>query len=728
MQENTLSGTIERVTFHNEENGYCVLRVKPNKKGKIVTVVGNCAAPNAGEQIASKGQWIKNEQYGDQFKAEEITTSEPGNLAGIERYLGSGLIDGIGPTYAKKLVDKFGPEVFNIIDNRSKQLEEVDGIGPKRRKEIKSSWEKQKAVRQIMVFLHQHGISTARAVRIYKTYGDESIHQLRKNPYRLSNDLHGVGFKTADSIAAKLGVEPDAESRIEAGIEYALKTATDNGHCALPESELIESSSDLLGVQETQIESCLENLITKRKAERDNVTGASLIFPPNLLKAEKEVTKRMINLISKASSHPDIETAKAINWCENKIGYPLAEGQRKAVEEALVQRLLIITGGPGVGKTTILKSLLLILLAKKVKAVLCAPTGRAAKRMSESTGLEASTIHRLLAFQGSKGSFAHDENNPLSGDLFIVDEASMIDLSLMDAFLRALPENAHLILVGDVDQLPSVGPGSILSDLIKSEKIPVARLTAIFRQSSESRIIGAAHEINDGHIPIELADKSTVNRNSDFFFVKCEDPEQTSDRIIELVRNQIPQRLGFDPIDDIQVITPMHRGSLGTQNLNRNLQDAINPTNESTFEIERFGTRYRTGDKVIQIRNNYEKETLNGDIGKIIEISTDPGSVTIRFSGNRIVSYEPGELDEIAPAFAITVHKSQGSEFPCVVIPVSTQHFVLLQRNLLYTAITRGSQTVVLVGQKKAAAMAIKNIDTRQRYRGLLDRLKNKQI
>ncbi|MBD27970.1 MAG: ATP-dependent RecD-like DNA helicase [Verrucomicrobiaceae bacterium] len=723
VQEKTLSGTIERVTFHNEENGYCVLRVSMSDTRKAQTVVGNCAAPNAGEEISARGEWIEDDQYGSQFKASEISTSEPDNLKGIERYLGSGLIDGIGPTYAKKLVKKFGPEVFNIIDDRSKRLEEVEGIGPKRRQEIKKSWEKQKSVRRIMVFLHQHGISTARAVRIYKTYGDESIKKLRNNPYRLSHDLHGVGFKTADAIASKLGINFDDLSRIEAGLHFALQTATGNGHCALPEIELIESATELLGVDQIKIEDCLKKIITKREVSKDEINSVTMIFPPQLIASEKLISERILNLASRKPDYPKFEIEKALSWCQKKIGYSLAQGQRKAVELALRERVLIITGGPGVGKTTILRSVLMILRAKKVAPILCAPTGRAAKRMSESTGLEASTIHRLLEFKGHSGKFSHDENTPVEGDLFIVDEASMIDTQLMSSFLRALPKNAHLILVGDVDQLPSVGPGSVLSDMINSNELPVARLNEIFRQSSESRIITAAHEINEGILPIELTKSAKNDPKSDFFFISSDEPEKTSETIANIVSRRIPENLGLDPVNDIQVITPMHRGSLGTQALNRKLQDSLNPANESTFEIERFGARYRVGDKVIQTRNNYDKETLNGDIGKVIEISTDPGKIIIQFSGQRTVSYEPGELDEISPAFAITVHKSQGSEFPCVVIPVSTQHFLLLQRNLLYTAITRGSRVVVLVGQKKAAAMAVKNIDTKERYRGLLQRL-----
>ncbi len=718
MHEETLTGTIERVTFHNEENGYCVLRVRPRGKRAAVTMVGNTAAPHAGEQVAARGRWHDDEQYGAQFRADEITTSEPGTLAGLERYLGSGLVEGIGPVYAKKLVEKFGAEVFEVIDHRSKRLEEVEGIGPKRRREIKSSWEQQKAVRGIMVFLHQHGISTARAVRIYKTYGDDSIAMLKSDPYRLARDIHGVGFKTADTIAAKLGVTGGAEGRVAAGVEHTLDAATRAGHCALPEDELVGSSSELLGIKPERAAEVLAGLVAAGRAE---VEGG-LVFPPGLLHAEREVARRVRDMAGRPAAYPAIDVGRALGWCEGKIGYPLAAGQRAAVEEVLRQRLLVITGGPGVGKTTILNSALMILRAKGVEAVLCAPTGRAAKRLAEGTGMGAATIHRLLEYGG--GGFARGPGNPLEGELFVVDEASMIDLPLMAALLGALPDGAHLVLVGDVDQLPPVGPGAVLADLIASGAVPVARLTEIFRQAAESRIIGAAHEINTGRLPGEIEAGGGQPAGSDFYFLERDDPGEAADTIAGLVRDRLPERFGFDPIADIQVLAPMHRGALGTAALNAKLQDTLNPSHEATFEIERFGARFRTGDKVIQLRNDYEKEVFNGDIGHVVEIGTDPGRLEVRFGGGRLVGYEPGELDELAPAYAITVHKSQGSEFPCVVVPVATQQFVLLQRNLLYTAITRGKRLVVLVGQRKAAAMAVGNTDDRGRHRGLLERLR----
>ena len=725
VPEKTLIGAIERVTFHNEENGYCVLRVKPKDKSTLVTVVGNCPAPKSGEQLVASGQWHDDENYGLQFRAEEITTSEPGTLTGIERYLGSGLIEGIGPVYAKKMVAKFGAEIFDVIDKRSKQLEEIEGIGSKRRKEIKESWQKQKTVRQIMVFLHQHGISTARAVRIYKTYGEQSISRLRQNPYQLAQDLHGVGFKTADKIAAKLGVQPDTRERISAGLEYVMASAVGNGHCALPEQDLIESSTELLGIDPEKITTVLDIEIGAARMARDTGSSSSLIFPPHLLKAEHRVVGQVRELADKSPGYPDIDFTKALAWCEKKVGYTLAEGQREAVRAALSHRMLVITGGPGVGKTTIIKTVLMILQAKDIKPVLCAPTGRAAKRMGESTGIEAKTIHRLLEYQPGQAGFLRNRENLLEGDLFVIDEASMIDLPLMAAFMDALPENAHLLMIGDVDQLPSVGPGSVLSDLIQSKVVAVSRLNEIFRQAAESRIIQAAHDINNGQAPEEFTTSARPSPKSDFFFIERDDPEKAATMIIRLLREQIPEKFGLDPMHDVQVLTPMHRGSLGTQALNRKIQDALNPANEATFEVERFGSCFRTGDRVIQLRNNYEKEVFNGDIGSITGITTDPGSINVRFDDGRTADYEPGELDELAPAFAITVHKSQGSEFPCVILPVATQQFVLLQRNLIYTAITRGRRLVILVGQKKAAAMAMRNIDTQCRHRGLLDRLRN---
>ncbi len=717
----SLSGAVERVTFHNEENGYCVLRVAVPGEHELVTVIGHASSVNAGEEIAASGRWVDSHDYGRQFRAERIATSEPNSVAGIERYLASNLIDGIGPVYAKKLVAKFGGEIFDIIDNCSRRLEEVEGIGTKRRKEIKASWEKQKAIRGIMVFLHEHGISTARAVRIFKTYGEESLAVLEANPYRLARDIRGIGFKTADDIAGKLGMPRDALPRLEAGLQYVLLTATDQGNSALPETELLDSADALLSAGPEKLAAALEGLLARGELIRDPIATPPLLYLPHLHFAEKSIAARLRAFAGKPADYPAIDIAAALDWCEKKTGKTLAEGQRAAVAQALGNRALVITGGPGVGKTTILNSILLILRAKHITPILAAPTGRAAKRLSESTGLEAKTLHRLLECQpgnsAAKGGFARHDTHPLEGDLFVVDETSMVDVPLMHAFLRALPEKAHLLLVGDVDQLPSVGPGRILADVIDSGVLPVARLTEIFRQAGNSRIITSAHAVNSGQVPdLTTPDDPAAG---DFFFIERDAPEAIATTVAKLIRDRLPDRFGLDPLRDIQLLTPMHRGNLGTRAMNDLLQFTLNPPSESKFEVERFGVTYRTGDKVIQTRNNYDKDAYNGDIGHIIAITTDPGRIEVRFDDGRLAEYEPGELDELALAYAITIHKAQGSEFPAVVIPLATQQYLLLQRNLLYTGLTRGKRQVILVGQKKALTMAVRNHDIEARHGAL---------
>ena len=723
MSDEKLEGVVERVTFHNEENGYCVLRVSVAGMAETVTVIGYVASANPGEEIAARGSWVSNPDFGRQFKAAKITTTEPNSLAGIERYLGSHLIEGIGPVYAKKLVAKFGADIFEIIDKQSARLEEVAGVGTKRRREIKASWERQKSVREIMVFLHEHGISTARAVRIFKTYGEDSLEVLRKNPYRLARDIRGIGFKTADDIARKLGIPNGSPERLKAGISYVLVSAADKGHCALPEVELVEQAAELLQVSAGEIEQGLGQLVGfgELVLEDPGRGDGSLVFLPHLKFAEETVAARLRYFGEQEATYPAIDLPVALDWVQEKTGKTLGDEQRQAVEQALVQRVLVITGGPGVGKTTILNSVLKILGVKKVEAVLCAPTGRAAKRLSESTGLEAKTVHRLLEFQSGETGFARGEGKPLEGDLFVMDETSMVDVVLMHHFLRALPDGAHLLLVGDIDQLPSVGPGEVLGDIIRSGVVPVVRLTEIFRQAAESQIITSAHAINRGELPELEARDGT---ESDFYFFDRDDAGATAKTLVSLVRQRLPEKFGLDPARDIQVLCPMNRGSLGTGNLNVELQAALNPPAEMKFEIDRFGVTYRDGDKVIQLRNNYDKEVYNGDIGAIVEIATDPGKIQVRFEDGRLVDYEPGELDELALAYAITIHKSQGSEFPVVVLPVSMQQFVLLRRNLFYTGITRGRQLVIVVGEKKALKVAVEHGESGRRYGGLLARLR----
>ncbi len=703
-----LRGLVDRVVFHNEDNGFCILKVVPQGKSDVVSLIGKAPRVVAGEEFEARGVWEPNRDFGPQFKADELSLKRPDSLAGIERYLGSGLIEGIGPKYAKRMVEKFGPKVFDIIENESRKLEDVEGVGKKRRIEIRESWMKQKSIHGIMLFLHQHGISSSRALRIYKTYGEEAQAVLKENPYRLAQDIRGIGFKTADDIAYQLGVAEDAPERIKAGILHVLETAAQSGHCCFPEAKVIEKSAELLGV-EALIAPQIEALITNDLAERHG----EFLYLPYLRAAEQSIAASVKSLAAVPAAYPVIDEDAALSWVMKKTSKELAESQQRAVREALRQRLLIITGGPGVGKTTILRSILLILQSKQVKLVLAAPTGRAAKRLTESTGLEAKTLHRLLEFQGD-GQWGRHRGKPLVGDLFVIDEASMIDAPLMAQLLSALPQGAHLLIVGDADQLPSVGPGMVLHDLIASGAVPCVKLTEIFRQAASSRIITSAHAINRGQVP-----DLKLSRTSDFFFLEASEPEEIKHTLVQLAHTRLAAKYGFDPIADIQVLTPMNRNLLGTQSLNQSLQLALNPPNELKFEIERFGVTFRVGDKVIQTHNNYDKEVFNGDIGHIVTIDADPVKINVRYDADRLVEYEPGELDELQLAYALTIHKSQGGEFPCVIIPVSTQHYVLLERSLIYTAITRAKKLCVLVGDERALSLAVGKQESRKRFTGL---------
>jgi exodeoxyribonuclease V alpha subunit len=712
----TLRGTVERVTFHTEETGYCILKVRPERDGELVTLLGNTPRVVPGEEIEASGTWVQNAEYGRQFKAEHLKLSRPKSLDGLVNYLGSGLIEGIGAKYAKRIVDKFGTEVFDIIENTSARLQEVEGIGKKRRTEIRDSWMKQKAVHGIMVFLHEQGISTSRALRIYKTYGEEAVQVLQQNPYRLAADIHGVGFKTADEIAAQMGMAKDAPPRIRAGILYTLDEASGSGHTCLPRPLLIETATKMLDAPPELVESQLEGLLASAEAVQERIDGEERVFLSLLHHAERRVARHMHTLLSRPPSHPAMDVEKAIAWCQQKTGLALAESQQRAVKEALRQRLLVITGGPGVGKTTIVNTVLTILRAKKVRTVLAAPTGRAAQRLGESTGLEARTLHRLLEYQG-EGVWGRNGNKPLEGDLFVIDECSMVDTQLMSRLLDALPEEAHLLLVGDADQLPSVGAGAVLHDCISSGVVPVVKLTEIFRQAAQSRIITAAHSINHGQMP-----DLKPSADADFFFLERNSGEEIQQTIVQLMKERLPARYGFDPAKDIQILCPMNRQLLGTRAFNDVLQDALNAGHEMQFEVERFGIKYRAGDKVIQTRNNYDKGVFNGDIGHIRTIESEPVKVTVAFD-DMLVEYEPGELDELQLAYAITIHKSQGSEFPCVIIPIAMAQFIMLERSLIYTAITRGRRLVILVGEQKALGTAVRNGEGRRRYTGLRERL-----
>jgi exodeoxyribonuclease V alpha subunit len=712
--QEVLAGLVERVTYHNVENGFCVLRAKARGHRDVVTVVGHAATIAAGEWITASGEWVNDRTHGQQFKARFLRTSPPTSADGIEKYLASGMIRGVGPVYAKKLVRAFGEKVFEIIEETPDRLQEVDGIGPVRAASILAAWAEQKAVREIMVFLHSHGVGTARAVRIFKTYGSDAIQVMTENPYRLARDIRGIGFKTADAIAMKLGIEKTAMMRVRAGISYALTEATDEGHCGLPTDGLVPLGEKLLEVPQELVRTALDLELREGNVIADRVGEAPCVFLAGLYHAERTIAGRLMRLANGTLPWPWIDPDKALPWVEKHIGLTLAESQVTAIRLALKSKVVVMTGGPGVGKTTIIRGVLRILAAKGTELLLCAPTGRAAKRMTEATSFEAKTIHRLLEVDPKSGGFKHGEDNPLECDLLVVDEASMVDVMLMQALLKAVPDRAALLVVGDIDQLPSVGPGQVLADIISSGALPVVRLTEVFRQAAQSRIITNAHRINQGLIP----DLKPPENESDFYFVQAEDPESAVARIIELVKTRIPKRFGLDPIREIQVLCPMNRGGVGARSLNIELQAALNPAGER--KVERFGWTFAPGDKIMQVENDYDNEVYNGDIGMIDDVDTAEGVLTTTFD-RRTVTYEFGELDMLVPAYAATIHKSQGSEYPAVVIPVLTQHYAMLQRNLLYTGVTRGKKLVVLIGQKKAIAIAVRNVSGRRRWSKLAE-------
>lgn len=721
----SLTGVIERITFHNESNGYCVLRVKAEGHGDIVTVVGHANEVVAGEYVAATGEWVTDRQHGPQFKAVHIKTTPPHTAEGIAKYLGSNLVKGIGPKYAKKIVDLFGDKTLAVIDESPSFLSQVKGIGPKRLQLIREGWQEQKHVRSIMVFLNSYGIGTARAIKIYKTYGEDAIEKVKANPYRLSTDIWGIGFHTADELALKLGLPRNSSHRVQAAVRHVLSQGSSDGHVGLPEDIVREMTLELTkgDVDESAVNAAIEALRIQDEIIRERVESEStLLYLKPLFLAEVGVARSIKLLAGGEHPLPDVNVDAAIEWVQKKLDLALAETQKAAVRHAVTQKFLVITGGPGTGKTTLVRAILEIFQAKGKTVGLCAPTGRAAKRLAESTGREAKTIHRLLEFDPTMGDFRRVREEPLDFDLLVVDEVSMVDIRLMNQLLRAIPPWTCVVLVGDVDQLPSVGPGAVLADLIASKVVPVARLTEIHRQAGSSYIVRAAHAVNHGEQP-----ESAPAGQGDFYFIEANEPPRIIERILALVRERIPARFGLDPFRDVQILTPQVKTELGVLNLNKELQAALNPATPGAAEVKKYDTSFRVGDKVMQTQNNYQREVFNGDIGRVRKLNAVDQIATVEFDG-REVEYDFGDLDELQLAYAVSIHKSQGSEYPAVVIPLHTQHYVMLQRNLLYTAITRGRKLVAVVGSRKALWRAVTNAETKHRFSLLTWRLQNTNV
>ncbi len=703
-------GYIESIVFTESERGFTVARLKEPKKQELTCIVGYLPTLQPGETLRCKGTWKRHAQYGNQFEVQSFDLQAPSDLIGIQKYLESGMIKGIGPVYAERIVKKFGIDTLRIIEDEPQKLLEVEGLGSKRIESINTCWHEQKAIRQVMIFLRGHNVSPAYAQKIFKTYGDQSVAKVTENPYSLAKDIHGIGFKSADTIAQGLGIPPHAPQRIDAGIEHVLWELTNEGHVCMPETELIPAAEAILQVDPTLIAQRLEVLVTNSHIVKEN--GHFWVKP--LYLAEIGIAREIARLVNAPSVLRSVDLEKAIEWVQAQLHLHLAPEQSEAVRAGLKDKLLIITGGPGTGKSTITKAILAITSKITNRILLAAPTGRAAKRLSEITRHRASTIHSMLEMDFSQGGFKRGKDNQLACDLLIVDEASMIDTFLMYSLLKAVPSSARLILVGDIDQLPSVGPGNVLKDIIRAQRFPVSHLKQIFRQAAGSSIITNAHRINQGLFP-EIYPKP----HSDFLFIEIEEPEKILDEIVDLVKVRLPKSHRFHRFNDIQVLAPMKKGMIGIENLNTVLQQALNP---SPSPLVRMGKSFHVGDKVMQMRNNYQKEVFNGDVGRISAIDLTEQQVRVLFDDKPVV-YEFSELDEIMLAYAVSIHKYQGSECPCVVMPIHTSHFKLLNRNLLYTAITRGKRLVVLVGTKKALAIAVGNEEVKKRFTGLTEAL-----
>jgi exodeoxyribonuclease V alpha subunit len=713
-------GFIERITYHNEENDFVVAKLREKDKKELTTIVGNLSGINPGESLKLTGKWVHNRRFGEQFQVETFEVTIPATLLGIQKYLASGLIKGIGLIMSERIVEKFGLHTLDVIEKKPERLSEVEGIGPKRISMIRKTWEEQKEVKEIMIFLQGHGVSAAYSAKIYKQYGSQSIEIVRENPYRLAHDIYGTGFITADKIAQNLGIDRNSLIRAKAGLIYVLNQLTEEGHVYYPETQLIRKAREILHVDEEIIFQAVRELSKEKELFLEDLEpegNIRAVFLAPFYVAETGVAQRLINLKESPSNIRPIHTEKAIEWVQQKLNIELAQRQEEAVLLAATSKVLIITGGPGTGKTTIITAILRIFQQLKLRILLAAPTGRAAKRMNEATGWEAKTIHRLLEYSPHKGGFKKDQDDPLEADVVIIDETSMVDTLLMHHLLKAIPSHAHLILVGDVDQLPSVGPGNVLKDIIRSERFTVVTLTEIFRQAKESMIVVNAHKVNQGQFPV--LKEISKPEEADFRFIQEEDPEKILQNILDLCSERIPGQFRFHPLKEIQVLAPMHKGIIGVTNLNIELQKRLNPGSSG---ITHGAWNFKLGDKVMQIVNNYDKDVFNGDIGWISKIDPEEKEVVIDFDG-RPVPYDYSDLDEVVLAYAVSVHKSQGSEYPVVILPVVTQHYLLLQRNLIYTGITRAKKRVVLIGTKKALAIAVRNNKPQRRYTHLSERL-----
>jgi exodeoxyribonuclease V alpha subunit len=728
----TLEAVLERITYANEETGYTVARVATNRSSDLLTVVGPLLGAQPGESLRLRGRWASHPQYGRQFQVETYDTVLPATIQGIRRYLGSGLIKGIGPKMAERIVDHFGQATLAVIEQDPGRLVEVPGLGPKRTGMITAAWEEQKAIKEVMVFLQGVGVSTSLAVRIYKTYRDEAIEVVRREPYRLAADVWGVGFKTADQIAQRLGIPHDSPQRVKAGLQFALSEASEDGHCYLPETELVTKATGLLGVDGGLASRCLEELVAEEGVVAEPLpadvspgvpegSGRAVWLVP-FHRAETALAAGLLRLLQVPSDRlpwsQAVDWTVALDWLGRTMGVTLAPEQAAAVRLALSQRVAVLTGGPGCGKSYTVRAIVALARAKQAKILLAAPTGRAAKRLSELAGLEAATLHRLLQLRPG-GDAAFDRDRPLDADLVVVDETSMLDVLLANKLVKAVAPGAHLLLVGDVDQLPSVGAGEVLRDLLAAERLPRVRLTKVFRQAQQSGVVTNAHRINAAQPPL-------TRGLDDFFLFAEDDPDQVADLVVDIVANRLPRRFGLDPAHDVQVLCPMHRGPAGAGVLNERLQAALTPAREGLAE-RRFGGRvYRVGDKVMQIRNNYDKGTagvFNGSVGVVTALSLEDQELRVRLDEDEEVGYGFDELDELTHAYAVSIHRSQGSEYPCVVVPLTTSAWLMLQRNLLYTAVTRAKEIVVLVASKRALAKAVRTQGAGRRYTALTERL-----